>query len=66
MLKALFKQRNPCSNHEIHVPFEHGFDIIGQCGAMSLFHRNKIAKVDKAWWFSKSFYAIKVIFKDFK
>ena len=24
-LKAVFKQQNPCSNHEIHVPFEHGF-----------------------------------------
>ena len=23
--KAVFKQQNPCSNHEIHVPFEHGF-----------------------------------------
>ena len=22
---AVFKQQNPCSNHEIHVPFEHGF-----------------------------------------
>ena len=24
-LKAMFKQQNPCSNHEIHVLFEHGF-----------------------------------------
>ena len=24
-LEAMFKQQNPCSNHEIHVPFEHGF-----------------------------------------
>ena len=23
--KAVFKQQNPCSNHEIHVSFEHGF-----------------------------------------
>ena len=34
--KAVFKQHNPYSNHEIHVPFEHGFwlksvDVIGQC-----------------------------------
>ena len=24
-MKAVFKQPNPCSNHEIHVLFEHGF-----------------------------------------
>ena len=22
--KNVIKQQNPCSNHEIHVPFEHG------------------------------------------
>ena len=39
--KALFKQQNLCSNHEIHVPFEHEFglksvDVIGQCDVTSL------------------------------
>ena len=39
--KAVFKQQNPCSNHEIHVPFEHGFrlksvDVIGQYDVTSL------------------------------
>ena len=23
--EAILKQQSPCSNHEIHVPFEHGF-----------------------------------------
>ena len=35
-LKAMCKQQNQCSNHEIQVLFEHGFglksaDVIGQC-----------------------------------
>ena len=39
--KAMFKQQNPCSNHQIHVPFEHGFwtrsvDVIVQCDMTSL------------------------------
>ena len=39
--KAEFKQQNPCSRHEIHVPFEHGFWlkpvlVIGQCDMTSL------------------------------
>ena len=44
----MFKQQNSCSNHEIHVPFEHGVrlkfvDVIGQCGVTSL------CSVDTKW-----------------
>ena len=26
--EVVFKQQNPCSNHEIHMLFEHGFDLL--------------------------------------
>ena len=60
MPKAVFKQHNPCSNHEIHVLFEHGFwlksiEVVGQCDVTSLFCRNKMADTECAPQFSVSF-----------
>ena len=42
IIEATFKRQIPCSNHEIHVPFEHGFwlksvDTIGHFDMTSLF-----------------------------
>ena len=50
--KAVFKQQNSCSNHEIHVPFEHGFlaDVIRQCDVT--LHRHKVTDVEEAPRFS--------------
>ena len=55
--KAVFKQQNPCSNHEVHMLFEHGFcpksiEVIGQ---YDVIHRNKMADVEEALWFFGDF-----------
>ena len=68
--KAVFKQHNTCSNHKIHMPFEHGFrlksvNFIGQCVVTSVLHRNKMAYIEKAPRFSMSFYIVNVILKRF-
>ena len=39
--EAVFKQQNPCTNHEIRAAFEHGvwpkaYDVIGQFDVISL------------------------------
>ena len=48
--KALFKQQNPCSNHEIHVPFENAFWPMSLVNATlhHVFRRNKMADVEEA------------------
>ena len=62
----MFKQQNPSSNQEIHVPFEHEFwlksiNIIGQCDMMSM------ANVEEATWFLERFYIVHMVFsRDFK
>ena len=57
----------PCSNHEIHVPFEHGFWPTSLVNATlgHVFCRNKMADVEDAPWFSVSFYVVNVIFMRF-
>ena len=63
----MFKQQNPCSNHEIHVPFEHGFwptSLVNATDVMC-FVLNKMADVEEAPRFSVSFYIVNVIFKIF-
>ena len=50
--KTIFKQQIPCSNHEIHVPFEHGF---GLKSVVIMSHRNKMADVEEVLRFSVSF-----------
>ena len=64
--KAMFKQQNRCTNHEIHVLFEHDFclksvDVIGQC--VSVFLRNKMADAHEILWFLVNFYVVNIIFQ---
>ena len=61
----MFKPQNPCSNHEIHVPFEHGFwpTSLVKVTRRHVFHRNKMADVEEAPRFSVRFYVVNVIFK---
>ena len=62
----MFKQQNPCSNNEIHVPFEHGFWPTSQCDVTSFVSsRNKMADVEEALRFLVSFYVVNVIFMRF-
>ena len=63
----MFKLQNPCLNHEIHVPFEHGFwptSLVN--GDATVFRRNKMANVKEALQFSVSFDIVNVIFKKLK
>ena len=39
-LEAVFKQRKPCSNHEIHMLFERGFNLTHICLVDSSIHIN--------------------------
>ena len=66
MVKTVFKLQYPCSNHEIHVPFEHGFWPSLVNGDATVFRRNKMANVKEALQFSVSFDIVNVIFKKFK
>ena len=63
----MFKQQNPCSNNEIHVPFEHGFWPTSLVNATRrhVFRRNKMADGEEAPRFSVSFYVVNVIFMRF-
>ena len=63
----MFKQKNPCSNHEIQVPFEHGFGRRhwSMRRDVTVIHRNKMADVEEAPRFSVSFDVANVNFKKF-
>ena len=61
--KVVFKQQKPCSNHEIHMPFEHGFWL--KSVDITVFRRNKMADNEEALCFLLSFYFVNVIFKIF-
>ena len=63
----MFKQKNPCSNHEIHVLFEHVFRPTSLANATwrHVFCRNKMADVEEAPQFLVSFYGVDVIFMRF-
>ena len=65
--KAVFKQEKPCSYHEIHVLFEHGFGSTSLVNATwrHVFCRNKMTDVEEAQRFSVSFYVVYVIFMRF-
>ena len=67
-LEAVLKQQNPCTKHEIHTRFGHGFwlkfvDIIGQCH-VNVFRRHKMADADEAPRFLVTFLKVNVIFKE--
>ena len=55
----MLKQQKPCSIHETHVPFEHGFWPTSLVNATWL-HKNKIAEAPR---FSVSFDIVNDIFK---
>ena len=60
----MLKQQNPCSNNEIHMPFEHVFwlkciNLIGYCDVTSVFSVETNMTDDKEiphfWWVCKLF-----------